>query len=401
MINIIFVTAAIGYGIGGSEKALIEMLKCMDKTKYKITVLSLNKQPEKPFIHKDIKIIYGYKDFERINTPLRSIITRPWKYSLKEITGKFKIAVFSRFSKKNFSHKIWEIYKGFINNYPENYDIAVGYGLGLATFFAIDKVNANRKILWMDNDMAISGLNLDYCQKYYEASDQVAVVDKSQVERLCNVYPNLTGKVTPIRNIIPFDEIKEKAVANAGFDDGYDGVRILSVGRLSPEKNFMFAVEAAGILRRKGFNFRWYIIGFGPEEEMLREKIKQLKLEETVVLLGQKLNPYPFFAQTDIYVQTSIFEGSCITVEEAMVFYKPVVTTNFPPAYNKIIHGKNGFIVEMNSKAVAEGVEKLLSDNQLMKKMSEHQKQHPLTYDEIMQEFDSMIERTVTNEKFF
>jgi glycosyltransferase involved in cell wall biosynthesis len=75
-----------------------------------------------------------------------------------------------------------------------------------------------------------------------------------------------------------------------------------------------------------------------------------------------------------------------------MAFCKPVVTTNFPAAYNKINDGKNGFIVEMNPQAVASSIEKLINDENLRNKMVEYQKNHPLSYDEIINSFDTLID---------
>lgn len=392
MKRILFVTAALGYGIGGSEKALIEMLKCMDLKKYKITVLTLTEKPEKPFYWNGIDVVYGFEPLIRISKPLRYVLTHMQEYKMRELVSKIQIALKTRQTNGYTANYIWERYRQLLPMVDGKYDIVVGYGLGFATFFATDMVDADRRILWMDNDLALANVDIEYNRKYYEAADAVAVVDKSQISRLCDVYPTLKGRVFAIRNIIPFDEIKEKATLDKGFDDAYSGTRILSVGRLSIEKNFALAINAANILKEKGYAFRWYIIGFGPLENELRQLIKSLDVSDCVILLGQQLNPYPYFAQTDFYVQTSSYEGSCITIEEAMVFCKPVVTTNFPPAYNKIIDGENGYIVEMTPEAIADKIEKLLCNEDICKKMIEYQEMYPLTYDEIMDAFDEMVE---------
>lgn len=391
MRRILFVTAALGYGIGGSEKALIEMLKHLDSKKYEVTVLSLNEKPEKPFGREGIDIVYGFEPLLRISKPLRYALTHMQEYTMRELVSKIQIAIKTRLTKGYTAKYIWERYRKLLPKASDRYDIVVGYGLGFATFFATDKVDADRRILWMDNDLALAGVDIEYNRKYYESADAVAVVDKSQINRLGDVYPALRGRVFAIRNIIPVDEIIEKSQSDKGFEDEYDGTRILSVGRLSAEKNFALAVNTASILKKRGYSFRWYIIGFGPLESELQQQIKRLEVSDCVVLLGQKLNPYPYFAQTDLYVQTSSHEGSCITIEEAMVFCKPVVTTNFPPAYNKIIDGENGYITEMTAENVAEKIEKLLCNESICNKMREYQRMHPLIYDEIMDAFDEMV----------
>jgi glycosyltransferase involved in cell wall biosynthesis len=94
-------------------------------------------------------------------------------------------------------------------------------------------------------------------------------------------------------------------------------------------------------------------------------------LREDFVLLGAKLNPYPYLKNCTIYVQTSKFEGFGTTVVEARMLNKPIVTTNFDVVCEQIKDGKNGLIVEMNADAVCEGILKLVEDEGLVKSMVE------------------------------
>ena len=140
---------------------------------------------------------------------------------------------------------------------------------------------------------------------------------------------------------------------------------ILSIGRLVEAKAFHLAVSAAKLLKDQGLDFVWYIVGEGSDRESLELQIKALGIENNVVLLGKRINPYPYLKRCDYYVQTSIYEGSCITLDEAMIFKKPIVTTDFPAAKEKIFHKKNGYIVTMKPEAIAEGIEAMINDNQL------------------------------------
>ena len=71
-------------------------------------------------------------------------------------------------------------------------------------------------------------------------------------------------------------------------------------------------------------------------------------MTDDLILLGNQKNPYPYFKQCDLYVQTSRFEGYCLTLAEARCFNKPIVTTDFIGANEQIIDGENGFIVGYN-----------------------------------------------------
>lgn len=393
-LKLLIVTSALGYGIGGSEKALIEMLKTIDTEKFEVTVLSLTEAPEKPFRHETINVIYGCPSFLRAHAPA-SIVLKSADYSIKEKIRKLFLATYTRMHKGDFSKTLWLNYKSQIAKLPCLYDVAIGYGVGFATYFVVDKVDARLKIGWLNTSLADAHLDLNFCRKYYEQLDAVVADSASGVTRFCNLYTDFGRPVYSVRNILDYQEIREQGNANIGFTDDYIGTRILSVGRLTEAKAFHMAIDAAKILKEKGYEFRWYIVGFGPLEEQLRRQIKDDALEDTFILLGSQTNPYPFFKECDIYVQTSIFEGSCITIEEAMAFYKPIVTTDFQAAFEKVIDGENGVITHMEPHSIAAGVEKLLASEETRCKYMEYQKQHPLSYKEEMNKFYDIINQNL------
>lgn len=67
----------------------------------------------------------------------------------------------------------------------------------------------------------------------------------------------------------------------------------------------------------------------------------------------------------DIYVQTSRFEGYCLTLGEARILNTPVISTNFDVVYNQLVDGENGLIVDMKPKAIAEAIERISRDSVL------------------------------------
>lgn len=393
MKRILIVTSALGYGIGGSEKALIEMLKKMDTQRYDISVLSLTGEGEQPFYWDAIHTTYGYGDFLSMTEPLRKAISHAGDYSPGALFSKLLVSIVSRSVRRDISDYAWERYKRYIAPLPEEYDVAIGYGVGMATYFVADKVRAKHKIFWTDTDLQKAHINLVYYKQVFAKCDAIAVVADSAKQRLADLFPDEQDKIIVVRNIVPVEELKALAAQGEGFTDGFDGTRVLSVGRLCEAKAFHLAVQAADILRGKQYRFRWYIVGFGALEKELRKQISDLGLEKDFILLGQRFNPYPFFMQTDLYVQTSVYEGSPITIDEALAFGKPIVTTNFPAAYEKIDDGKNGIIVDMNAQSVADGVEALLSDPQKCRAMQEYQIAHPLAYDRVIAEFQAYLDR--------
>ena len=107
-------------------------------------------------------------------------------------------------------------------------------------------------------------------------------------------------------------------------------------------------------------NVKWYLIGFGGDESMIRQKIQEYGMEDHVIILGKKTNPYPYMAECDLYVQPSRYEGNCVSVHEAQILKKPVVITDYPTAHSQLTDGIDGVIVPMDNKGCAEGITKLL-----------------------------------------
>ena len=91
-------------------------------------------------------------------------------------------------------------------------------------------------------------------------------------------------------------------------------------------------------------------------------------LQDRFILLGSRSNPYPYFAACDIYVQPSLYEGFGITLSEAKMFAKPIVTTVFGTAHEQIKDRENGLIVGMTPEAIAEGVIRMVRDEELSEK---------------------------------
>ena len=124
------------------------------------------------------------------------------------------------------------------------------------------------------------------------------------------------------------------------------------------------AVAAAAILKKKGVNFKWNIIGGGPKEKELKLLAREMRVEDSVKFLGIRENPYPYIKQCDIVVQTSRFEGKSIVLDEAKIMKKPIVVTNYSTVHDQIIAGKEGMIVEISSEAIADGIIRMYQNNE-------------------------------------
>ena len=147
-------------------------------------------------------------------------------------------------------------------------------------------------------------------------------------------------------------------------------IRLLSIGRYCTAKNFDNIPDICALLVSAGLNVKWYLIGFGRDEELIRQKIIEADMVEHVILLGKKGNPYPYIRACDLYVQPSRYEGKCVTVREAQMLGKPVVITRYATSSSQLEDGVDGMIVPMDNASCAAGIADLLRDSERMQRLS-------------------------------
>lgn len=94
---------------------------------------------------------------------------------------------------------------------------------------------------------------------------------------------------------------------------------VLSIGRLTMEKGFDFALQAAAIMKQSGFRFIWYVMGAGPLEQELRTMALELDVADVFVFLGIRSNPYPYIKAATVIAQTSRYEGKSVVLDEAKI----------------------------------------------------------------------------------
>ena len=258
-----------------------------------------------------------------------------------------------------------------VKSLDDKYDLAVAYAgpMDFITYFVLNKIKAKKRVQWIHFDITKIGFNKKFAEKNYKKFDKIFVVSEEGKEKLINLIPALNNKIEAFFNIISCNLIENMSKNEKGFNDSFDGVRILTVGRLSKEKGQDLTINVLARLRNEGYKVKWYCVGDGPDKENYYNKIKDLGIEDYYILLGSKLNPYPFMKECDIYVQPSRHEGYCITLGEARCFDNPIVTTNFTGANEQIKNGETGLVCDISEEAIYKSIKKLLDDKELYNKI--------------------------------
>lgn len=169
-------------------------------------------------------------------------------------------------------------------------------------------------------------------------------------------------------------------------------MKLLSIGRFCTAKNYDNVPDIANRIINSGINdLKWYIIGFGGDEQLIRQKIAEAGMEDHVILLGKKENPYPYIKDCDIYVQPSRYEGKSVTVREAQMLCKPVVVTNYPTAHSQIKDGIDGQIVPLDNEGCAKGIMEFIKDSDLRQKIIDYLKTHDYSNNSEIEKIYSLI----------
>lgn len=359
---------------GGAEKSLVSLLPLLNRDKYDISLWMLT--PTGPFISllpKDIHIIVqpSYNRWEQ----LKIRVARLWFSLFIRILRILKI-------KEHGAETLWKCI-GWAYKIPEgNWDAVFAYQQGFPTYLVAEKFKTNRKFAWVNADIFAAGYKTKFNTNFYQKFTRIVPVSSILKDLMLERMPEFKDKYYVVYDILNPNVIRELS-AEQDFNlrtDSQESV-FVTVGRLVPPKGYDIAIKAASILKQHGIKFHWYFVGEGPERSNIEKWKKELGVDTEVVLLGLQTNPYAFMAQADIYVQTSKFEGFGLTIGEAKILGKPIVSTNFDVVHNQLTHEKNGLIADMTGESVAENILRLLEDRDLKETiLSTVQKEENTTY---------------------
>ena len=249
------------------------------------------------------------------------------------------------------------------------YDLAISFLT--PHYICTHKVRSKKKIAWIHTDYSRVQVNIASEAAMWNAYDYIASISDAVTDSFLKAFPTLAEKIILIGNILPTKLIQFQANAfSADKEMPPKGIRLLSIGRYCTAKNFDNVPDVCSRLIQSGLDVYWYIIGFGPYEQLIRQKIAEAGMENRVILLGKKENPYPYIKACDLYVQPSRYEGKCVTVREAQMLGKPVVITRYATSASQLEEGVDGMIVPMDNEGCAEKIAALLQAPEQMKMLS-------------------------------
>lgn len=354
----------------GAEKSLTTLLSLIDYSKYSVDLQLFGYGGAlEELLPKEVNLLKSLKYTSFCDLSIKSAIgysIKNFDYKMLLARLKFTLAIRKeKYSNAQKARVFWEKVSNVVEKNEKEYDIAISYAQGVPTFYVADKIKAKKKYAWVNVSYRLKDEDKRFQEKYYDKYNNIISVSDSAKDVFLETFPKYTDKLKIIYDINDGNFISKMADSGQSYDDNFEGLRILTVGRLANQKGYDIALEACKMLKEIGINFRWYSLGIGPLKDEIEKYISDNNLQDNFKLLGVKANPYPYIKNCDIYVQTSKFEGFGLAIAEARMLNKPIVTTRFDAVYNQMIDRKNGLVVDMNAEGVAKGILELINDKGL------------------------------------
>jgi len=254
-----------------------------------------------------------------------------------------------------------------------------------------DYVKAKRKVGFIHIDYQKAGYTKTLDKGCYDEYYRIYTVSEEVKQHFNAVYPEYEKKTEVFHNMVNQDRIRERAKLSGGFEDDFDGTRILTVGRLTAQKAYEVAVEAMKLLKERGEQVRWYVLGEGEERKPLEKQIEEYGLENDFLLLGAKSNPYPYLAQTDLYVHATRFEGKSIAIQEAQTLGCTILVSDCSGNREQVEDGVDGAMCDLTPEGICEGICKLLKDKEACKRYGEAAARKNLSEEKQIERFLSLL----------
>lgn len=368
--------------IGGAERSLLDMLGCFDYDKFDVDLFLYRHSGEWiDNIPAQVNLLPEIPQYASLVVPMIDLVKNlQLKILFGRLKGKKSANKFNSENKLNNSYVAIEYSHKFTCKYmpqiqpDKQYDLAISFLT--PHYFVAKKVNAKKKIAWIHTDYSTVNINIDSELNMWDQYDYIASISDSCTKSFLEKFPSLENKIVLIENVLSSQMITQRANENIANDMPYENnvIRFLSIGRYTNQKNFDNVPFICKEIREKGINVKWHIIGYGADEELIKQRISQAGMEDYVILLGKKENPYPYIKNCDVYVQPSRYEGKSVAVREAQMLNKPVIITNYATASSQLTDGYDGIIVPMENEACASAIADVLSNPKLLQTIAENTK---------------------------
>lgn len=363
------VLVVVSMNIGGVEKALLGVVKKFLTESWDVHVAMLQIDggfleyiPQEVTIHQ----ITGFENIKHIlHAPPRQII--------REYINQSKYFAALRhlwyYVNIKLSGSALRLYRHEFKKIPplsdKIFDLAIAFA-GPDAFidhYVTTRIHAKEKWGWIHFDISKFGIDKGIMSDSGRRYHRINVVSQKGKYIFDKKFPFLKVKTQFVPNIVDQEAIIGLSKDKIDIPEMINTDVILTVGRVSSEKGQFLTLQAIRILIDKGYcGFTWWVVGSGIDIDRCKTFAEENNLQNFVHFFGPQVNPYPYFAKCDLYLQPSLHEGFCITLAEAKLFNKPILATNFTGADEQLKNYRYPHkVVGFSKESIADGIEWFLT----------------------------------------
>ena len=366
--------------LGGAEKSLVGLLRAIDYSRLDVDLFLYSHRGElMREIPKEVRLLPETAAYACIECPVKDALLKgQWGVVWGRLKAKWQFKRYVRRMHPKDGSAIFQYVMNAVEphlpslHHLGEYDLAVSFLTPHNV--VLNKVRAKRKACWIHTDYTQIDVNTALELPVWSGYDHIVSISADVTKAFLSVFPTLKDKIVEIHNILSADFVRNHAEEMSADEVAREMPReegvinLLSVGRFSHAKNYDNVPAICRIinslLSTANCQCRWYLIGYGGEEPLIRQRIAEEGMEGKVIILGKRENPYPFIKACDVYVQPSRYEGNAVTVREAQMLCKPVVITAYPTATSQIQDGTDGIIVPIDNEGCAKAIANFLCNKQ-------------------------------------
>lgn len=264
--------------------------------------------------------------------------------------------------------------------------------MGGANIIVEKSVSADKKHGWVHNEAHREGLTKEISKNTYKNFDTIVNVSYGCKDIFDNIIPEYKNKSKVAYNTFKRKEIIEKSNSEPSpFSDEY--FNIVTVARVdNTQKRIDKVIECGQLLVEDGLtNFRWYIVGDGPNMTELQNSVKEKGLSDYIIFEGRKSNPFVYMKHANVMVMTSDYEAYPMVSKESMIVGTPVICTQFPSANEVVDHQENGLITGFDAFDIYKAIKECMVDPNLLKDLSNHLKTNEVTNQKALNQFNNIV----------
>ena len=378
---------------GGAERSLVNLLQALDYDKYDIDLLLFQREgaflslvPEQVNLiggGEEMTCLYAMQKKDRLNPrhPILSAEHYLFTYLARKRTQSLE---------ESRQYRWVKYYQKRIPALTKEYDVAASYLQCEQLYYLVDKVKAKRKLAWIHTDYSKVLTDRAVDLTYFKQVNGVVSISDECVNILKELFPPIADRCYMLPNINSSEVIKRLSAEfyPEEYQNTDDVLKLVSVGRVVQLKGFDMAVDAAAVLKKQGVDFKWFIVGDGPLRSELTLAAQKQGLEDNILFVGLKSNPYPYVANADIMIQTSRYEGKSVVLDEAKILGKPIVSTDYTTVHDQV-NENEGIITQMSGEAIAEGIQKMIGEKE---RVSDYLNAHEYGNTACVKDYEALID---------